>query len=118
MTYNPLSEVIDEPLSISPDVILKLEILRASEKFIQLPGTDIAAEQARLSVIFDDLLDRLIAGLSEHPNKLWVMGQFQPALEAVSTEDTEAREHFGIHIERLMDILKIESSDGLLGFYL
>lgn len=118
MTYDPLSEVIDEPLSISPETILKLEILRESEKFIELPGTDTTEEQARLSHVFNALLDRLIAGLSTNPNKLWVMSQFQPSLEAVQMEDTEGRDHFGIHLERLMDILGIESSDGLLGFYL
>jgi hypothetical protein len=46
------------------------------------------------------------------------MRQFQPSLEAVRMEDTEGRDHFGTHIERVMDILHIESSDGLLGFYL
>ena len=118
MTYDPLSEVIDEPLSISPETILKLEILRESKKFSELPGTDTAEEQARLSHVFNALLDRLIAGLSTNPNKLWVMSQFQSSLEAVQMEDTEGRDHFGIHLERLMDILGIESTDGLLGFYL
>jgi len=118
MTYDPLSEIIDELLSITPETILKLEIFRASEKFIDLPGTNTAEEQARLSEVFNELLDRLIAGVSSNPSKLWVMRQFQPSLEAVRMEDTEGRDHFGTHIERVMDILHIESSDGLLGFYL
>ena len=46
------------------------------------------------------------------------MQQFQPTLELVETEDTEAREDFGEHLERIMDILHIESSNGLLNRYL
>ena len=118
MTYDPLIEVIDEPLSISTGTIHQLEALRVSEKFTDLPGTDTTAEQARLSDVFNDLIDRLLAGVMTNPSKHWVMSQFQPSLEAVRMEDTEGREHFGSHLERVMDILHIESSDGLLGFYL
>lgn len=118
MTYDPLSGVIDKPLSISAKTILQIETFRATEKFTGLPGINTEEEQARLSRVFNALLDRLIAGISSNQSKLWVMSQFRPALEAVQMEDTEARDHFGIHLERLMDILRIESSDGLLGFYL
>ena len=118
MSYDPLSEVVDEPISVSAQDVKELKRLRESEKFTDLPGTDTAAEQARLSQVFDDLLDRLIAGTLENPSRLWVLSQFQPALEAVQMEDTEGRERFGEHLEQIMDILHIQSSDGLLGFYL
>ena len=118
MIYDPLSEVADEPLSISAEDVQELKRLRESEKFTNLPGTNTAAEQTRLLQVFDELLDRLIAGTLENPSKLWVLSQFQPALEAVQMEDTEGREHFGEHLEQIMDILHIESSDGLLGYYL
>lgn len=113
-----MSDVIDEPLSISPEAVHQLEAFRVSEKFTALPGTDTTEELARLSAVFNALLDRLIAGVLSNPNKLWVMLQFQQSLDAVSMEDTEGRERFGTHLERVMDILRIESSDGLLGFYL
>jgi hypothetical protein len=32
--------------------------------------------------------------------------------------DAEAREHFGFELEEIMDILRIESSDGLLSYSL
>lgn len=118
MSYEPLSEVTDELLSVSAQEIQQLKQLRESEKFTDLPGIDITAEQSRLSQISNDLLERLIAGTLDNPSKLWVLSQFQPALEAVQMEDTEGREHFGEHLEQIMDILHIESSDGLLGFYL
>jgi hypothetical protein len=47
-----------------------------------------------------------------------VLKQFQESLEIVQEEDTEAREHFGMELERVMDILGIESSDGVLTHYL
>lgn len=118
MSYDPLSEVADEPISVSAQDVQELKGLRESEKFTDLPGTDTAEEQARLSQVSNELLDRLIAGTLENPSKLWVLSQFKPALEAVQMEDTEGREHFGEHLGQIMDILHIESSDGLLGFYL
>lgn len=118
MSYDPLSEVIDEPISVSAQDVQELKRLRDSEKFTDLPGIDTVAEQTRLSQVFDNLLDRLIAGTLENPSKLWVLSQFKTALEAVQFEDTEAREDFGEHLEKVMDILHIESSDGLLNFYL
>ena len=118
MNHNPLSEVVDEPLLVTPQAVQQLTILRESEKFNDLPGTETAEEKERLSQVLNKLLDKLIAGAQNNPSKLWVMAQFQMALEAVLMEDTEAREQFGVYLEQVMDILNIESSDGLLNFYL
>lgn len=118
MDYDPLSEVIDEPLSLSAESVQQLIALKAAEHFQLLPGTNTADEKARLSKVLEELLDRLISGVLANPNKLWVMRQFQPSLNEVQMEDTEAREHFGGHLEEIMDVLQIESSDGLLSFYL
>jgi hypothetical protein len=46
------------------------------------------------------------------------MAEFQRHLTKVQLEDSEGREHIGIEVEEVMDILGIESSDGLLSFYL
>lgn len=118
MNYDPLSEVIDEPLVVSEVTLQQLSSFRAADKFLELPGVAPTEERKRLSSILNALLDRLIAGVSENSTKLWVMKQFQLALNAVSTEDTEGRDHFGRNLEIVMDILHIETSDGLLGFYL
>lgn len=118
MNYDPLSEVIDEPISVSNQDVEELKSLRESEKFVNLPGTDTTTEQIRLAQVFNELLDHLIIGVLENSNKLWVLSHFKSALEKVQMEDTEGREHFGEHLEKVMDILQIESSDGLLDFYL
>jgi len=118
MTYDPLSAVVDAPLSVSDGMIRALTQLRRAEKFLELPGKDTAAERQRLTAIFNGALDQVIAGLASNPRKQWFMAQIQPALEQVAGEDTEAREHFGMLIERVMDIVEIDSSDGMLSFYL
>lgn len=118
MSHDPLLEVIDEPLSVSEQEVQQLLVLRAAEHFPLLPGVDTAAEKTRLSAVLIELIDRIVGGVLANPSKLWVMKQFQPSLEAVQAEDTEGREHFGTHLEQIMDILHIESSNGLLSFYL
>lgn len=118
MTYNPISEVIDEPLAIDATKVDQLRAFRSGPKLAALPGVDPSQERERLSKVLDDLADRLIRGIESNPTKLWVLTEFQLALERVEQEDTEGREHFGMELEQLMDILDIESSDGLLSCYL
>jgi hypothetical protein len=118
MNYDPIADVLDEPLIITPSVLAALGQFREASKLDDLPGTDTAAEKARLTELVDTLTDSLVAGVAANPSKLWVMLRFQAALLRLEDHDTEAREHFGIELERLMDILEIESSDGLLSFYL
>ena len=118
MTYDPLSEVIDEPLSIDTAVLDALREFRRADKLVYLPGVDVTAERIRLSELVNTLTDELIDGVTRSPSKKWVMERFQQQLQKVQQEDTEAREHFGTELETLMDILSIDSSDGLLSFYL
>lgn len=118
MAYDPLVEVIDEPLTIDPTIVEQLRKFRDQPKLANLPGDDVFEERLRLSKVLDDLVDRIIHGIEGHPTKLWVLTEFQYSLELVEQEDTEGREHFGMELEHLMDILGIESSDGLLACYL
>ena len=118
MTIDPLNDVQYAPLTITPKTFDQLRAFSAAEKFTDLPGPDTSQEQARLSTALNSLLATLIAGLSQNPSKLWVMAQFQPVMDSLYGEDTEGKEAFGAHLEQIMDILGIESSDGLLGFYL
>jgi len=115
---DPLNGVADAPLTIGPDQLERLSTYRSGAKLSHLPGVDPAGERERLSQLLNGLVDTLIAGLMSHPSKLWVMAQFQRVLVQVEHEDTEGREHFGAELESIMDILDIESSDGLLTFYL
>jgi hypothetical protein len=118
VVYDPLVEVIDEPLTIDPTIVEQLREFRDQGKLANLPGDDVFEERLRLSKVLDDLVERIIHGIEGNPTKLWVLTEFQHSLELVEQEDTEGREHFGMELERLMDILGIESSDGLLACYL
>jgi hypothetical protein len=106
------------PLNIDAAVLESLRRLRDEVKFTDLPGYNTEAEQARCSGLVDELLDRVTQGIQENPRKSWVLEQCVSTLEAACSEDTEARERFGQYLERLMDIVGISSSDGMLNFYL
>jgi hypothetical protein len=107
MARDPSAQIEDAPLFIVPRVLDALRAYRAAHKFSDLPGVDTGAERARLTAELDGLLDRLLDGIERHPTKFWVLKQFKPALAAVETEDTEARERFGLAIKELTDILGI-----------
>ena len=114
MGHDPLAEVIDEPLTVDAAILEGLREFRAAPKLEALPGVNPVAERERLSNVLNELADRLADGITVNPSKLWVMRHFQHSLKAVQYEDTEGREHFGMELEKLMDILGIDSSDGLL----
>jgi hypothetical protein len=118
MAGDPFAFVQDAPLFIVPRTLEQLRAFCDGPKLADLPGPSPSPERERLAVVLDDLGKRLLAGVEGHPTKFWVLKQFQESLEMVRGEDPEAREHFGAELERLMDILGIESSDGVLTHYL
>ena len=118
MDYDPLAEIQDEPLRVSADVISSLQAYRETNKAQLLPGINAEAERTQLNQLLNDLTDRLLTFLAQNPSKLWVMSEFQKSLIALQDSDTEVRDHFGMELEVIMEILGIESSDGLLGWYL
>jgi hypothetical protein len=99
MARDPLADVVDAPLFIVPRVLDALQAYRARAS----PGP------------LDALATTLLAGIEAHPTKFWVMKQFQKTLERVGDGDAAARDHLGGELEKLMDILGIASSDGVLG---
>ena len=106
------------PLRITEQEIQALSDLRLQDKFTDLPGYNTEQEKLRCSRAVNDLLDRLIAGVHKNPRKSWVLEQFVPTLRVACREDTEARERFGPYLERVMTIFSIESSEGMLTYYL
>jgi hypothetical protein len=118
MARDPMAAVKDAPLFIVPRVLAGLRAFRDGPKLADLPGVNPSPERERLAVALDDLAARLLAGVEAHPTKFWVLKQFQESLESVREEDAEAREHFAAELDRLMAILGIDSSDGLVTYYL
>ena len=101
MVHNPLSYVVDAPLFIVPRVLDRLRAYRAHCPMSEL----------------EQLVDTLLAGIEAHPTKFWVMKQFQKMLERVADEDAAVRDHIDTELEKLMDVLGIDSSDGVLGLH-
>lgn len=99
MARDPLANVADAPLFIVPRVMDALRAYRASAP----PGA------------LDALAATLLAGIEAHPTKFWVMLQFRKTLESIGDGEAAARDHLGGELEKLMDILGIDSSDGVLG---
>ena len=106
------------PLKVGPVAVQAIRDLRALPKFDDLPGMNTAEERRRCTALVDELLDRISSGIAKNPRKSWVLEQCLPTLVAATHEDTEARERFGPYLEQLLDILGIDSSDGMLNFYL
>ena len=99
MVHNPLSCLVDAPLFIVPRVLARLRAYRAHCPMREL----------------EQLVDALLAEIEAHPTRFWVMKQFQKTLARVADEDDAVRELVGAELEKLMDVLGIDSSDGLLG---
>lgn len=124
MSFDPISIIVNNPLSIDNSTLQKLNELQIEFTFNELPGPDEdeefqkTDEIQRLQSAMNDLLNVLVENILRNPSKLWVLSQFKNTLEIIENEDTEARELFGIYLEKIMSILGIESSDGLLAFYL
>lgn len=118
MARDPLAAVEDAPLFIVPRVLDALRAYREESQCDDPPGDDASVAGARMMAELDGLVDRLLAGVGRHPTKFWVMKQFQStldALDALDSADASARRQVRTELERLMEILGIASSDGVLG---
>lgn len=78
--------------------------------------TGVLNEAARLR--YETWVNELAQGLMALPpseqNKAAVLGLFRPTMERFQVADSEDRDRFLAYLKELMDIFRIESSDGLL----
>ena len=118
MAEDPFRWVRDAPLFVVPRMLDQLRAWRDGPKLADLPGPSPSSERERLAAELDRLGSALLAGVERHPTKFWVLKQFQQSLEAIRDADAEAREHFGNELERILDVLGIDSSDGMIESYL
>ena len=77
-------------------------------------GAPTEAVRARCQARVDLLVTNLHKSLPSHPTKTFVLSQMQVMLDSASSEDSEERDQTLTYMERILDILGIESSDGLL----
>ena len=112
---------MDAPIFTSSDTINQLAELRQAPKF-EADGLYSGCLDPTLRVELESdmntLLERLVAELAAHPTKSFVLAEFARTLDGVRATDTEDRERVCGYLEKIMDILGIESSDGLLNTWM
>jgi hypothetical protein len=109
----------ENKLMVSTSQLSKLTEMRGEPKYVDEPGTlysglrpDSARHEAETQL--NGLIDRLCSGLAATPTKQFVLSEFARTLAEFEPTDTEDRECLLRYLERIMDILGIESSNGLL----
>jgi hypothetical protein len=111
----------DQCFTITQEILQRLSELRCKSKFNKenlYPGAP--TEKVRMSAeqAVNAMIDRLVIGLRKSPRKSYVLSEFLEMLKAFEYDDTEEREQACTYCERVMEILGIESSDGLLNTWL
>jgi hypothetical protein len=109
----------DQTLTITPKVIANLRSLKAELNFEpddKTYYTGVADSSVRMASgeAFSSLVKELVVQLPEHPSKQFVLSQFKITLDRLLLSDTEDRERAATYCEKIMDVLGIQSSDGLL----
>jgi hypothetical protein len=115
---DPLDDVVDAPLDVNVATMTALRAFRDRPKRTDLAEAEPDDPSRDLSPSLARLADRLLQGIADHPSKRWVLAQFQQSLVPIVLFDEEGRERFGDELENLMQILGIESDDGVLDHYL
>src|SRR5262245_19530837 len=106
------SPMADETLAASQAQLSRLAEMRREPKYVDIVWPESARQEAEDQL--NDLIDRLCAGLESTPTKGFVLSEFEQTLAEFEPIDTEDRECLLGYLERVMDILGIASSDGLL----
>jgi hypothetical protein len=104
-------------------MLSKLDELRNLPKYVDEPGTAYngmrpQSDQRLAEAQLNELIDRLRQNLAATPTKKFALSEFSRTLAQFKPIDTEDRERLCRYLEEIMDILGIESSDGLLNRWL
>lgn len=106
-------------LAITEATFSQLRGFRAEPKFHEdlpafYPGAPNENIRERCELKLNGLLDRLIEGLPKNPTRNYVLKEFRSTLNLFEVEDSEERDRIALYLERIMVIVGVESSDGLL----
>ena len=106
-----------ERLVVGPETMSRLRELRREEKFA---GNRIMTPKEKVSMArtINSMLDRLVAGLEEHPTRDWVVAQIRPAVADFYLEDTEVREPCVLYVSAVFKILGLSGSKGAFREYM
>ena len=105
-------------MKVSQAEIDALVAIRKEAKLTNLPGAPAEQERRTFEPKLNDMLDRLLSGLSQNPNKRWVLEQVEPLIAEIYLEDTELREACVEYVVRVFKILSISSTGGAYAKYM
>lgn len=109
----------DHAVQLTPNRIAGLKALRAADKFGPEPsmfysGAPSESIRAECEARLNEMIERLLGELEADPRKAVALEEFGRTLPDFETYDSEERDRVCSYLEQIMDILNIDSSDGLL----
>ena len=104
-------------------MLTNLVAMRAQPKFVDEPDTiynGMRPEELRLSAEgqLNSLIDRLMNVPEERPARNYVLSEFRKTLARFPAHDTEDRERMCRYLARIMEIVQVQNSGGLLARWL
>jgi hypothetical protein len=114
--FRGIAAVSAQELKVTPKILSDLREFRRELKFEDGGIYHAPSEAVRIAAAahLNELLDRLVASVAAHPTKAFVLSEFRRTLAEFDSSDSEERDRLLAYLERIMDIVGIESSDGLL----
>ena len=106
-------------MSVPKDAAAQLQAFRLEPKFVGEPDglyTGVQDEPLRrdAELVVNALIGNIEEGLKATPTEAFLLNQFAVALLQLTLFDTEDREQACAYLERIMDCVGLESSNGLL----
>lgn len=113
----------DARIEVTADKLERLNELAAQPKYgVSEDGMFLAMQPEPDRLLAESQLNNLISRLTDRleaePSKRFVLREFSSTLAGFPSIDTVDRERACAYLEEIMDILEIESSDGLLNNWL
>ena len=110
----------DQSLALTPAAFAKLDRLRSEPKYVEVlavgySGLRPEPERRMAEAQLNDLIDQVRHGLAATPTKAFVLREFAMTLARFEPTDSEDRDRLCRYLEQIMDIVGIQSSDGMLG---
>lgn len=110
----------DQSLALTPAAFAKLDGLRSEPKYVEVlavgySGLRPEPERRMAEAQLNDLIDQVRHGLAATPTKAFVLREFAMTLARFEPTDSEDRDRLCRYLEQIMDIVGIQSSDGMLG---
>lgn len=112
----------DHSLNVTPQALSELRLLQQEKKFLEdlpnhYPGAPNEAIRMNAQVSVDVLVQTLIAELSSHPHRSFVLGTMKSTLASFTNQDTEEQEQMLRYCERILATLGINNSGELFNVW-